>query len=154
MGKFKKSRIFLTALQLKDEAKLAAKIRLLLIVFRGNETTRTIKHVWQIQYKLHFLKVKEIALLPLMTELKRLFQIVFEADGITFEEPTPQFFSFNNPFGACKVCEVFGSVIGIDEDLVIPDKKLICFRRCHFASWKGEKMTRMERGSDPFFPQI
>src|SRR5690606_6524253 len=45
----------------------------------------------------------------------------FEADGMIFEEPTPNLFSFNNPYGACPVCEGFGSVLGIDEDLVLPD---------------------------------
>src|SRR5690606_10697801 len=46
----------------------------------------------------------------------------FALDGITFEEPTPNFFSFNNPYGACKRCEGYGRVIGIDPDLVVPDK--------------------------------
>ncbi|HKC35205.1 MAG TPA: hypothetical protein VKB95_04050, partial [Chitinophagaceae bacterium] len=48
----------------------------------------------------------------------------FEADGMTFEIPTPHFFSFNNPYGACKRCEGFGSVIGLDENLIVPDKSL------------------------------
>lgn len=63
----------------------------------------------------------------------------FELDGMLFEEPTPQFFSFNNPFGACKTCEGFGSVIGIDEDLVVPDKNLSVYEGA-IACWKGEKM--------------
>ena len=46
----------------------------------------------------------------------------FEADGIEFEEPTVHMFSFNNPVGACPTCEGYGKVIGIDEDLVIPNK--------------------------------
>lgn len=48
----------------------------------------------------------------------------FEADGMAFEEPTPQMFSFNNPFGACSTCEGFGRIAGIDEDLVVPDPDL------------------------------
>jgi excinuclease ABC subunit A len=64
----------------------------------------------------------------------------FEADGIRFEEPGVHLFSFNNPFGACKTCEGFGSVIGIDEDLVIPDKSLSLYEGC-VAPWKGEKMS-------------
>lgn len=64
----------------------------------------------------------------------------FEADGISFEEPGVHLFSFNNPFGACKTCEGFGSVIGIDEDLVIPDKSLSLYEGC-VAPWKGEKMS-------------
>jgi len=64
----------------------------------------------------------------------------FELDGIAFEEPSVHLFSFNNPFGACKTCEGFGSVIGIDEDLVIPDKSLSVYDDA-VACWKGEKMS-------------
>lgn len=64
----------------------------------------------------------------------------FELDGITFEEPSIHLFSFNNPFGACKTCEGFGSVIGIDEDLVIPNKSLSVYDDA-VACWKGEKMS-------------
>jgi excinuclease ABC subunit A len=63
----------------------------------------------------------------------------FEADGITFEEPTPNFFAQNNPYGACKKCEGFGTIIGIDKDLVIPDKNLSIYQGA-IACWKGEKM--------------
>jgi excinuclease ABC subunit A len=63
----------------------------------------------------------------------------FEADGITFEEPSVHFFSFNNPLGACKTCEGFGSIIGIDEDLVVPDKSLSIFEDA-IVCWWGEKM--------------
>ena len=63
----------------------------------------------------------------------------FESDGITFEEPSTQLFSFNNPYGACKKCEGFGSVMGIDEDLVIPDKSLSVYESA-IACWRGEKM--------------
>ena len=63
----------------------------------------------------------------------------FELDGIVFEEPSVNFFSFNNPYGACKTCEGFGTVIGIDEDLVVPDKGLSIFEGA-IVPWKGEKM--------------
>lgn len=63
----------------------------------------------------------------------------FEADGMIFEEPSVHFFSFNNPLGACKNCEGFGSVIGIDEDLVIPNKSLSVYDGA-IVAWKGEKM--------------
>jgi len=63
----------------------------------------------------------------------------FELDGITFEEPSVNLFSFNNPYGACKRCEGFGSIIGIDEDLVVPNKALSIFEEA-IACWKGEKM--------------
>ena len=68
------------------------------------------------------------------------FSNKFEADGITFEEPSPNFFNFNNPYGACKTCEGFGSVMGIDEDLVIPDKELSIYEGA-VAPWRGEKMS-------------
>lgn len=63
----------------------------------------------------------------------------FELDGMRFEEPTPNFFSFNNPYGACKRCEGFGRVIGIDEDLVVPDKSKSVYDGA-IAPWRGEKM--------------
>jgi excinuclease ABC subunit A len=64
----------------------------------------------------------------------------FEADGMTFEEPSVHLFSFNNPFGACKTCEGFGTIIGIDEDLVVPDKSMSVYEGC-VAPWRGEKMS-------------
>lgn len=69
----------------------------------------------------------------------KIFNNRFEADGMTFEEPTPNLFSFNNPYGACPQCEGFGQVLGIDEDLVIPDKSLSVYEGA-VACWRGEKM--------------
>jgi len=63
----------------------------------------------------------------------------FELDGMTFEEPQPNLFSFNNPFGACPVCEGFSQVLGIDPDLVIPDRRLSVYEGA-VAPWKGEKL--------------
>jgi len=65
----------------------------------------------------------------------------FERDGITFEVPSEHFFSFNNPVGACKTCEGFGSVIGIDPDAVIPNKGLSVFEDA-VAPWRGEKLGK------------
>lgn len=67
------------------------------------------------------------------------FSDKFELDGMTFEEPTPNFFSFNNPYGACKRCEGYGKIIGIDPDLVIPDKSRSVYDGA-IAPWRGEKM--------------
>ncbi|WP_428329709.1 excinuclease ABC subunit UvrA [Mucilaginibacter sp.] len=72
-------------------------------------------------------------------ETERFFCDRFELDGIRFEEPTANFFSFNNPYGACKRCEGYGKVIGIDEDLVIPDKSKSVYEGA-IAPWRGEKM--------------
>lgn len=68
----------------------------------------------------------------------------FEADGIVFEEPTEMMFSFNNPVGACPTCEGFGKVIGIDENLVIPDKSLSVFQGA-VVCWKGEVMSEWQK---------
>ena len=67
------------------------------------------------------------------------FSSRFEADGITFEEPNDNIFSFNSPMGACPVCEGFGSVIGIDEKLVIPNSTLSVYDGC-VQCWHGDKM--------------
>ncbi|OOQ57453.1 excinuclease ABC subunit UvrA [Mucilaginibacter pedocola] len=72
-------------------------------------------------------------------EQERFFCDRFELDGIRFEEPSANFFSFNNPYGACKRCEGYGKVIGIDEDLVIPDKSKTVYEGA-IAPWRGEKM--------------
>lgn len=69
----------------------------------------------------------------------RVFSDKFEADGMKFEEPSLAFFTYNNPVGACKTCEGFGSVIGVDEDLVFPDKSKSVYDGA-IAPWKGEKM--------------
>jgi excinuclease ABC subunit A len=61
-------------------------------------------------------------------------------DGIRFEEPVPNLFSFNNSYGACPTCEGFGQVLGIDTDLVIPDKRLSVYEGA-VAPWKGEKLS-------------
>lgn len=71
-------------------------------------------------------------------EERRTFSDKFELDGMTFEEPSVNFFSFNNPYGACQTCEGFGSVLGIDEDLVIPDKSLTVYEGA-IAPWRTEK---------------
>ena len=68
------------------------------------------------------------------------FSTKFEADGITFEEPTDQMFSFNSPIGACPTCEGFGKIIGIDEQLVIPNRALSVYDGA-VVCWRGEKMS-------------
>ncbi len=71
----------------------------------------------------------------------RQFSNRFERDGMTFEVPTEHFFSFNNPVGACKTCEGFGSVIGIDPNAVIPNKGLSIYEDA-IVPWKGEKLSK------------
>ena len=72
--------------------------------------------------------------------INKTFSDKFELDGISFESPSVNLFAFNNPYGACKRCEGFGSVLGIDPDLVIPDKNLSVFEGA-IAPWRSEKMN-------------
>ncbi|GAB4048619.1 excinuclease ABC subunit UvrA [Spirosoma litoris] len=74
------------------------------------------------------------------TEESRIFSDKFELDGIVFEEPSVNLFTFNNPYGACRRCDGFGKVLGIDPDLVIPDKNLSVFEGA-IAPWRSEKMS-------------
>ncbi|MDX1446061.1 excinuclease ABC subunit UvrA [Lishizhenia sp.] len=69
----------------------------------------------------------------------------FELDGMEFVEPTEHFFTFNNPFGACRTCEGFGTVIGIDESLVIPDKSLSVYEGA-ILPWNSESMSKYLNG--------
>jgi len=67
----------------------------------------------------------------------------FEADGMLFDEPMPNLFSFNNPYGACPTCEGFGQVLGIDDGLVIPDRRLSVYEGA-VVCWRGEKMQEWQ----------
>lgn len=77
-------------------------------------------------------------------EEPREFSLKFEADGIAFEEPTDQMFSFNSPVGACPTCEGYGKVIDIDESLVIPNPDLSVYEGA-VVCWKGEKMSEWKK---------
>lgn len=77
--------------------------------------------------------------LPDGTTKLHTFSTKFEADGMVFEEPNDQMFSFNSPIGACPECEGFGKVIGIDEHLVVPDRSLSIYDGA-VVCWRGEKM--------------
>ena len=86
----------------------------------------------------------------------RTFSDGFELDGISFELPSVNFFSFNNPYGACKRCEGFGNFLGIDRDLVIPDKELSVYEGA-IAPWRGETRRGwleplLKKGIDFNFP--
>ena len=87
-----------------------------------------------------FFEGKGSCFLQNLTSKKRLhFSNKFELDGIDFLEPNVHLFSFNNPYGACPVCEGYGNVIGIDSELVIPNTGLSIFENAIFA-WRGESM--------------
>lgn len=76
----------------------------------------------------------------LNTEKRTTYSSNFELDGITFLEPNIHLFSFNNPYGACPQCEGYGNIIGIDEDLVIPNTALSVYENAIFP-WRGESMS-------------
>ena len=82
----------------------------------------------------------EMRLMVLPSGLSYDFSTRFEADGMTFEEPTDQLFSFNSPAGACPVCQGFGKTIGIDEHLVIPNTSLSVYDGC-VQPWHGDKLS-------------
>lgn len=96
--------------------------------------------------------------LPDETTKLHTFSTKFEADGITFEEPNDQMFSFNSPIGACPVCEGFGKVIGIDEHLVVPNRSLsvydgavVCWRGEKMGEWKDMVIRGAEKAGLPIF---
>ena len=82
----------------------------------------------------------ELFIEELSTGEQRHFSNKFELDGMTFLEPNVHLFSFNNPYGACPTCEGYGDVIGIDEDLVIPNTALSVYENCVFP-WRGDSMS-------------
>ena len=88
---------------------------------------------------LAFYEGEGIVQLEINSKKKIEFSNKFELDGILFEEPVPNLFSFNNPFGACPTCEGFSQILGLDPDLIIPDKRLSLYEGA-IAPWKGEKM--------------
>jgi excinuclease ABC subunit A len=87
-----------------------------------------------------FYEGEGVCLVEVIGKENRTFSDKFELDGIVFEEPSINLFSFNNPYGACRRCEGFGKVLGIDEDLVIPDKSLSVYEGA-IAPWRTEKMN-------------
>ena len=94
-----------------------------------------------------FLEGSEACTLKILTENETItshFSKAFEADGIQFELPNENMFSFNNPLGACPVCEGFGKIIGIDEDLVVPNKSLSIYEDA-VVCWRGEVMSEYKK---------
>lgn len=87
-----------------------------------------------------FFEGEGICKVTIVGEDPAVFSDKFELDGILFEEPTVNLFAFNNPYGACKRCEGFGKVLGLDEELVIPDKNLSIFEGA-IAPWRSERMS-------------
>ena len=88
-------------------------------------------------------------LIEVVGEVRKTFSNRFERDGITFEVPSVNFFSFNNPYGACRTCEGFGKILGIDEDKVIPNKRLAIYEDA-IVPWQS---SAMQKWLDPLIKQ-
>jgi len=98
---------------------------------RVSDSIQTCFHEGKGDCLIEFLEPKETVL----------FSNRFEADGLLFEEPNIHLFSFNNPFGACKTCEGYGSIVGIDEELVVPNTGLSIYEDA-IACWKGDTLSK------------
>ncbi len=124
--------------QLKQGAKINGEVEILIdraVVKRDEETQFRLSDSVQSA----FFEGDGNCFVSIVANEKKSFSDRFELDGIVFEEPSVNFFSFNNPYGACKRCEGFGKILGIDPDLVIPNRNLSVYEGA-IAPWKGETM--------------
>lgn len=127
---------------LADEGLLAAPVVELLIDRLTVSSDKTLKSRLADSAETAFFEGHGTCLIRIYTPdetILREYSKKFEVDGLTFAEPTDMMFSFNNPLGACPTCEGFGKVLGIDENLVVPDKSLSVFQGA-VVCWKGEVM--------------
>ena len=125
--------------------KLSKKDKVMLLIdrVRVNEEIREEVSRLSDSVQTAFYEGKESCLIVAETNGKRStaeFSSRFEADGMVFETPSVNLFAFNNPYGACTTCQGFGSVIGIDPDLVFPNKSLSVYDNA-VACWRGDKMS-------------
>lgn len=121
------------------------------VVYEGDELSRLIDSAETAFFEGH----DEMSLLVWDngTVRRHDFSKRFEADGITFREPSELMFNFNNPYGACERCEGFGKVIGIDPNLVVPNKSLSVYEDAVMC-WRGEKMSEWKKALVHFAPHI
>ena len=125
---------------LKGIVKQSDNIAILIDRFTANKEEENINRISD-SIQTAFYEGEGACFLEIVDEEEKHFSNCFELDGLPFDEPSTHLFSFNNPVGACKTCEGFGNVMGIDEDLVIPNKNLSIYEGA-IACWKGEKMSR------------
>jgi len=139
-GKIEKIDELLERLSKKEEEKIASHISIVIdrIALKKNDHDTQTRLADSVQ--IAFFESEGECIIYTERNGEKHFSNRFELDGMQFDEPSPQFFNFNNPYGACKTCEGFGSVIGIDEDLVIPNKNLSVYEGA-VAAWNGEKMS-------------
>lgn len=138
-GKIQKIEDLLGSLTKKEEEKVASKLSIVIDRLSSKKDDYDTQTRLADSVQIAFFESEGDCIIYTEQNGEQQFSNRFELDGMQFEEPSPQFFNFNNPYGACKRCEGFGSVIGIDEDLVIPNKNLSVYEGA-IACWNGEKM--------------
>ncbi|MFM2428260.1 MAG: hypothetical protein RL012_144 [Bacteroidota bacterium] len=126
-----------------DQAKRSTQEEIYLLVDRVAVNKHDADHQFRLSDSVQtaFFEGEGVCLIEVSGEVKRTFSDRFERDGITFEAPSVNLFSFNNPYGACKTCAGFGKILGIDEDKVIPNKHLTIYEGAIFP-WQSETMQK------------
>jgi excinuclease ABC subunit A len=136
---------------IEDQNKICAKEALYLLIDRmvvnKNDENNQFRMADSIQTA--FFEGEGVCLVEVFGEARRTFSNRFERDGITFEVPSVNFFSFSNPYGACRTCEGFGKILGIDEDKVIPNKRLAIYEGA-ILPWQS---STMQKWLDPLIKQ-
>lgn len=136
---------------IKDPNKLGAKETLYLLVDRIVVNKHDENNQFRIADSVQtaFFEGEGMCLIEVFGAVRRTFSDRFERDGMTFEVPSVNFFSFNNPYGACRTCEGFGKILGIDEDKVIPNKRLAIYEGA-IVPWQS---SVMQKWLDPLIKQ-
>ncbi len=125
---------------LSGTAKPSPRLRLVIDRLSVSDTKEAISRLTDSSETAFYEGGGEMILQFLPAGIEHVFSMRFEADGMTFEEPTDQLFAFNSPMGACPTCEGWGNVTGIDPQLVIPDSSKSVYDGC-VQCWRGEKMS-------------
>ncbi len=126
-----------------DQAKLSTQEELYLLVDRIAVNKHDEAHQFRLSDSVQtaFFEGEGVCLIEVFGKALRTFSDRFERDGVAFEVPSMNFFSFNNPYGACRTCEGFGKILGIDEDKVIPNKRLAIYEGA-ILPWQSEAMQK------------
>ena len=143
---------------LSGAANSSSRLRLVIDRLSVSDTKETISRLTDSSETAFYEGGGELILRFLPAGIEHVFSMRFEADGMTFEEPTDQLFAFNSPMGACPTCEGWGNVTGIDPQLVIPDSSksvydgcVQCWRGEKMSEWKTEFIRQAERRNFPIF---
>ncbi|MGE0929621.1 excinuclease ABC subunit UvrA [Peijinzhouia sedimentorum] len=131
---------------LNENLKLGKKDRIEILIDRGVVNKEDEDAIFRTSDSIQtaFFEGEGTCIIQIVDGEQRVFSDKFELDGVVFEEPSVNFFSFNNPYGACQTCEGFGKVLGIDEDLVIPDKSLSIYEGA-VLPWRSESFANWQQ---------